>query len=92
LNAACGGRTPSDIDHRSYVTPLTAVQIRNGSSINCTAVGSAQASDDLDYYCWTSNSDGTHTWTFLRDVRTGVTGWVRDDNLRNNGSQVFCGF
>jgi hypothetical protein len=31
-------------------------------------------------------------WTFLRNLRTGVERWMRDDLLRNFGSNRYCGF
>ncbi|MFC7615459.1 hypothetical protein ACFQV2_20125 [Actinokineospora soli] len=42
-------------------------------------------------------NDG-YTWTYLRNLRTGVRGWVRDDLLDLNadgqtrGSLSYCGF
>jgi hypothetical protein len=70
----------------------------NGASIQrccpsaaCTSQGALQPTDDALYFCWTVGDDGS-TWTFLRNLRTGVQGWVRDNLLRNNGSSRFCGF
>ncbi len=47
------------------------------------SVGVLQPGDDADYYCWTKGP--RFTWTFLRNLRTGVRGWVRDDLLRKSG-------
>jgi hypothetical protein len=49
-----------------------------------------QTSDNADYYCFTSASDG-YTWTYLRNIRTGVKG-VQDNLLKDYGSFVCCGF
>jgi hypothetical protein len=88
----CGSGAPPDIDHGSYHTAITAdnVFLRNGPYTACTAVAGARTSDVLDYYCFTYNSYG-NTWTYLRDVTTGYTGWVNDGNLRDGGSIYNCG-
>ncbi|MEO6086667.1 MAG: hypothetical protein ABIQ18_26495, partial [Umezawaea sp.] len=64
-------------------------RIRTGSSTSCTAPGSIEPSNRLDYYCFTEANDG-YTWTYLRDVTTGKRGWTRDDLLPNNGSYYHC--
>jgi hypothetical protein len=61
------------------------------SPTDCVIVGVLQPSDDAVYYCWTRGQDG-FTWTYLRNLRTGVSGWVRDNLLDGNGSNVGCGF
>lgn len=87
-SASCG-RTASDRDSRTgHAT--TAANIRSGSSTSCAALGAAQTGDTLNYYCYTVA--GNYTWTYLRDNRTGVKGWVRDDLLSGDGSLVSCGF
>jgi len=88
-NAACG-RNGSNLDPRTGHA-LTAAQIRNGSSTSCPAIGAAQPGDTLDYFCWT-RQNATFTWSFVRDTRTNVRGWIRDDLLSGDGSSVFCGF
>ncbi len=90
LSASCGSSAPRDLDGSAYRTATTAANIRTGSNVNCTSIGETQSGDRLDYYCWTANS--SFSWTYLRDVRTGKKGWVRDDLLPNAGSNVFCGF
>jgi hypothetical protein len=89
--AACGKTGPNLTNkittNASY--PNAANQ-RSGSSTSCVAVGALQPTDDALYYCYTAASDGT--WTYLKNVRTGVRGWVRDDLLRDNGSFDWCGF
>ncbi|MGI8667888.1 MAG: SH3 domain-containing protein [Jatrophihabitans sp.] len=89
-NAACGSRAPADIDHSAYVTPLANANIRTGSGLSCTAVGVLTTVQKADYYCYTVGYTTPYTWTYLRDVTTGKTGWVRDDNLRGDGSLVPC--
>lgn len=87
-NAACGKNGPNLDSTTGHA--LTGAQIRNGSSTSCPAVGAAQTSDSLDYFCFTVGPD--HTWTFVRDLRTGTIGWIRDDLLSGDGSSFFCGF
>ena len=89
--AACGTSGPNLQKQiiADAVSPNAANQ-RSGASTGCTALGALQPTDDVEYFCWTSGNDGT--WTYLRNVRTGVKRWVRDDLLKNNGSNKFCGF
>jgi hypothetical protein len=94
LNASCGRAGPNVANHRVNDAPSngTANQ-RSGSSTSCTAPGALQPSDDAIYFCWTRATDGS-TWTYLRNIRTGVQGWVRDDLLKENGAAFAadCGF
>jgi hypothetical protein len=64
----------------------------SGSSTGCTDPGALQPTDDAEYFCWTNGTGGS--WTYLRNVRTGVRGWVRDDLLRDAGASTafWCGF
>jgi uncharacterized protein YraI len=89
--APCG-TTASDRDGTSHPTATVTANIRTGSSTSCTAVGSLLRGHRANYYCYTVNFDSTYTWTYLRDVDTGKTGWVRDDLLPGGGSVVYCGF
>ena len=83
----------SDKDGSSWPTATTdAANIRTGSSTGCTSVGYLLQGQKADYHCYTYNSTTDATWTFLRDVATGKTGWVRDDLLPGYGSTVYCGF
>lgn len=61
-------------------------QQRSGS---CRTDGVLQTSDRADHHCYTVGNDG-YSWTFLRNVRTNVAGWVRD-LLDDGGSLVYCG-
>lgn len=94
--AACG-RTGPNLQNQiiANASSPNAVQQRSGSSTSCVAVGALQPTDDARYFCWTWGHDG-HTWTYLQSIRTGVRGWVRDDNLRIvggvHGSNRQCGF
>jgi hypothetical protein len=95
-HAACGTTGPN-IDNRVDADAPSggAANQRSGtvsaSSTNCTIVGVLQPTDDALYYCWTAANDG-YTWTYLRNQRTGVRGWVRDDLLDGYGSDDYCGF
>jgi hypothetical protein len=89
MHASCG-TNPPDKDSGSWLaTARSAANERSGSSTSCTIKGVAQTSDRLDYHCYTDGNDG-YTWTYLRNDRTGVAGWVRDDLLKDNGSFVYC--
>jgi len=96
LHATCG-RTGPNIENRVEAdAPLSgAANQRSGtvavSSTNCTIVGVLQPTDDALYYCYTWGNDG-YSWTYLRNQRTGVRGWVRDNLLDSNGSVAHCGF
>ncbi|MFI6134053.1 hypothetical protein [Micromonospora sp. NPDC051141] len=65
----------------------TNVNVRTGSSTGCPVKTVIYAGDLLDFHCWTLGNDG-YTWTFL-EVK-GQQGWVRDDLLPGNGSNVSC--
>ena len=91
MHVNCGGASPSDIDGGSWNATGGGANIRNGSSTSCTKRGEASSGHRLDYHCYTVGNDG-YTWTFLRDNNTGISGWVRDDLLSDNGSFKYCGF
>jgi hypothetical protein len=82
-SAPCGTSGPNRENRVEADAPAngTANQ-RSGSSTGCPAPGALQPTDDALYFCWTSGEGGT--WTYLRNVRTGVQGWVRDDLLDLN--------
>ncbi len=85
---ACGISYP-DKDFSSWVTfPVTTVTLRSGPSNSCIQTGQGTPGQLADYLCYTPGEGGT--WTFLRSVSTGDQGWVRDDLLPGNGSQVPC--
>lgn len=68
-----------------------AANMRTGSNTGCNVTGWADHQDQLVYYCYTRNSNGS-TWTYVRNVTDGKLGWVSDHLLPNNGSYVGCGF
>jgi hypothetical protein len=92
LNASCGTVGPNLGNEFNADAPRgDAANQRSGSSTSCTILGVLQPTDDATYFCWTRATDGL-TWTHLRNERTGVKGWVRDDLLDDNGSGFNCGF
>ncbi len=101
FHAPCGTAGPNLENRVDADAPASgAVNQRNGtravSSTDCVIVGVLQPTDDALYFCFTVGNDG-FTWTYLRNQRTGVRGWSRDDLLDLNpdgtrGSIRFCGF
>ncbi|MFI7273526.1 SH3 domain-containing protein [Streptomyces sp. NPDC049879] len=89
-HAGCG-TSVGDRDNSTWVRSANGANIRSGSGTGCGIAGVAYSSHRLDYHCYTIGAD-THTWTFVRDDATGVTGWIRDDLLSDNGSNVPCAF
>ncbi|MEU8526734.1 MULTISPECIES: SH3 domain-containing protein [Streptomyces] len=89
-HAACG-TSVADKDGGSWGKWANGANERSGSSTGCTIKGVAYNTQSLDYHCYTWGNDG-HSWTFVRNDSTGVTGWIRDDLLSNGGSYVHCGF
>ncbi|MET7906569.1 SH3 domain-containing protein [Streptomyces sp. NPDC005355] len=89
--ATCG-RTASDLDSSSWPNQTAGVSanMRTGSLTSCAITGYADNQDKLDYHCYTSN--GSSTWTYLRNDHDGTYGWVNDSLLPGNGSNVYCGF
>jgi hypothetical protein len=85
---ACAISYP-DKDFSAWVTfPATTVTLRSGPSNSCIQTGQGTPDQRADYLCYSPGDGGT--WTFLRNVATGDQGWVRDDLLSGNGSQVPC--
>ncbi|GAA4416383.1 SH3 domain-containing protein [Actinokineospora soli] len=98
MHASCGTSGPNLENRVEADAPAGgAANQRSGSSTSCSAPGALQPTDDALYYCYTVGNDG-YTWTYLRNLRTGVRGWVRDDLLDLNadgqtrGSLSYCGF
>lgn len=89
-NYSCGSGV-SDKDGSSWwASADEAANQRSGSSTGCGINGVLQYWDVADYHCFTVGNDG-YTWTYLRNDRTDVAGWVRDDLLLDGGSSVYCG-
>lgn len=88
-HATCGQAGPNRTNRitTNAAYPNAANQ-RSGSSTGCAINGVLQPTDDALYHCWTRA--GNYTWTYLKNMRTGVHGWVRDDLLRDNGSPNAC--
>lgn len=74
----------SNVDPRSgQFFDGSGVYIRTGPHTWCAALGQGQLSHTVDYHCYTVGEtvNGWSTWTYLRDVSTGVSGWVNDSLL-----------
>lgn len=88
MHAPCGTAGPNRENRVEADAPAGgAVNQRSGtialSSTNCVIVGVLQPTDDALYFCYTIGNDG-FTWTYLRNQRTNVRGWSRDDLLDLN--------
>ncbi|MFJ8580557.1 hypothetical protein [Micromonospora sp. NPDC093277] len=72
------------------------INIRTGPHTSCPSLGFGQANHNVDFWCYTpgdgvtANGYTTHSWTYLRDTTTGVSGWVADALLKNLGSLQAC--
>lgn len=85
---ACGISYPAKDQRNFHQFPATTVTLRSGPSNSCIQTGQGLPDQLAQYLCYTPGDGGT--WTFLRNVSTGEQGWVRDDLLAGNGSQVPC--
>ena len=63
------------------------VAIRNGNGGGCAIVGYGDVTDTTQVHCFTPNGDWL--WVHLKDLTTGVSGWVRIDHL-HYGSERGC--
>jgi hypothetical protein len=78
-----------DKDNRGWVNfPADTVTLRSGPSNSCIQTGQGLHDQRAQYFCYLSGDGGT--WTLLRNVSTGEQGWVRDDLLPGDGSDVPC--
>lgn len=85
---ACGLSYPAK-DFAGWVNfPAAAVTLRSGPSQSCIQTGQGTHDQRAEYFCYTPGDGGT--WTYLRNVSTGDQGWVRDDLLPGDGSNVPC--
>ena len=98
FHASCGTPGPNLENRVEADAPASgAANQRSGSSTGCPAPGVLQPTDDALYFCYTWGNDD-FSWTYLRNQRTGVRGWVRDVLLDLNpdgvtrGSLRYCGF
>ena len=86
------------VDGRRDLGPRIAAHtadgnIRQGPSANtCSSNGQGQVNQHFTYSCWAFGSGGPlPTWTYGRDVATGIIGWVNDAYLSpHNGSLFHC--
>jgi SH3-like domain-containing protein len=62
------------------------VNIRNGPDYGCPVIGQAYQYDPVRYYC------GYGGWTYLYDLYSGTTGWMRNEALHTSGGTPYCGF
>jgi hypothetical protein len=93
MHASCGTTRPHlDTAKENVVDPARdgAANQRSGSSTSCAVLGVLQPTDNADCHCYTWQDDGVHSWTYLRNIRTGVRGRVRNVLLGDNGSYVSC--
>lgn len=93
--AHCAMRAPLDHDATSWSAgyAINSTRLRSGSSTTCGTrdiISPGPDNDELDYYCYTFAEDGFTTWTYLRDVSSGVEGWALDDDLHNLGANNVC--
>lgn len=84
----CGISYPARDSSGFHRFPAMTVTLRSGPSNACIQTGQGVSDQLAQYLCYTPGDGGT--WTFLRNVSTGDQGWVRDDLLAGNGSQVPC--
>jgi hypothetical protein len=85
---ACGISYPARDSSAFHRFPANTVTLRSGPSNSCIQTGQGLPDQLAEYLCYTPGDGGT--WTFLRNVSTGDQGWVRDDLLAGDGSQVPC--
>ncbi|MET8065796.1 hypothetical protein ACFYON_21225 [Micromonospora sp. NPDC005686] len=95
-SAGCS-HSHSNVDSKfGQLFNATNVNIRTGPHTTCASLGYGQLSHTVDFHCFASgdrvsaNGHTTYTWTYLRDVTTGVSGWVADALLDNLGGNVAC--
>jgi hypothetical protein len=62
--------------------------MRTGPSANCGRVQWTPATDTLGYACWKPGQDGS--WSYVIDVNTGRSGWIKDSLLEGNGAWWRC--
>ncbi|MFF9914413.1 hypothetical protein [Streptomyces sp. NPDC013457] len=86
--AACTSPGWSNKDNRAGGVNTNAVNIRSGPTTECVSHGQAQMSHNLTLHCFVSGQGGT--WSHVRDNSTGVSGWIKDSLLNNNGAPSLC--
>ena len=100
-NASCSTAAHSNDDTRSgQFFNGNYINIHTGPYTGCTSLGQGQLTHTVDYWCFTyaeqvtANGLTMATWTYLKDVTTGVSGWVSDTLLDyrdgTHGSNKLC--
>ncbi|MDA0563865.1 SH3 domain-containing protein [Streptomonospora sp. S1-112] len=89
LHYPCGTSAPTDYDSVVGYPRTDGLNMRTGSGVTCPSNGQAQRGDRLDYHCYTVNRHGDR-WTYVRNVRTGVAGWVDSSLISYDGSMLWC--
>lgn len=88
-NAVACGLSYPDKDASGWVSfPAGTTTLRSGPSNSCLQTGQGLHDQRAQYFCYLPGDGGT--WTLLRNTSTGDQGWVRDDLLPGNGSDVPC--
>ncbi|WP_406861424.1 SH3 domain-containing protein [Streptomyces sp. HUAS MG47] len=85
---ACSNPSWSTKDGRTGHTNTNYVNIRTGPTTDCTSVGQAQMSHNLRLDCYRSGEGGT--WSHVKDVTTGRSGWIKDSLLDGYGANRAC--
>ncbi|MBB5112832.1 SH3 domain-containing protein [Micromonospora echinospora] len=95
-SAGCS-HSHSNVDSKfGQLFNATNVNIRTGPHTTCASLGYGQLNHNVDFHCFgsgdrvTANGKTTYTWTYVRNVTTGVSGWVADALLDNLGGNVAC--
>jgi hypothetical protein len=85
---ACGISYPAKDFGASVNFPAGTTTLRDGPSNGCSQTRQGLHDQRAQYFCYLPGDGGT--WTLLRNVSTGEQGWVRDDLLPGDGSNVPC--
>jgi uncharacterized protein YraI len=65
------------------------VNIRNGPLTTCGINAVGQIGHNLRYDCFKFSSDG-YSWSHIKNLTTGYSGWVRDTYLSGSGASLVC--
>lgn len=70
----------------------SSVNIRTGPHTSCTSKGQGQLNQQAIYYCYVTGDtvSGITTWSWITDVPTGISGWVSDHYLYDDGALFHC--
>ncbi len=84
----CAAHPHQNLDTRTGTFIASAVNTRQGPHLNCLSNGQGQNGQRVDFHCWSPGEGGT--WSYIVNLNTGVSGWVRDDFLSGFGSNRRC--